>query len=140
MSIFSKFDAGSKTFASKVAAAFEKLFNEEPKIEEAAVSTLSVVAPLIVAVAAATGNEPEAAAIAGIISIVKSDLAAVQVTLNQAGAGTSNVTASGLLKAINANLATLLTAGLVKDPATIAVITKDVTSISEALDVLIAAL
>lgn len=140
MSIFSKFDTEAKTFASDVEKAFIKLFNEEPKIEAAAASTIGVVAPIIVAVVAATGSEPEAAAIAGIISIVKNDLATVQVVLNQAGAGTNNTTAKSLLAAINANLASLLTAGLVKNPATLATITKDVTSISAALDVLIAAL
>ena len=136
MSLFT----GIKTFAHEVEAAFVKLFNEEPKIEKAAVSTISVVAPIVVAVVAATGNEPEAAAIAAIISVVKSDLAAVQVTLNQAGAGTTNVTAVSLLKAINANLASLLGAGFIKSPTTAATVTKDVTSITAALDVLIAAL
>jgi hypothetical protein len=140
MSIFSKFDAEAKSFASLVEKAFVKLFNEEPKIEQAAVSTISVVAPIVVAVVAATGNEPEAAAIAAVVSVVKSDLATVQVMFNQAGAGTSTVTAKSLLTAINANLASLLTAGMIKSPETLATVTKDVQSISAALDVLIAAL
>lgn len=135
-----KLFADLKSVASKVEAAFEKLFQEEPKIEAVVVSTISAVAPFVVAIAAATGSEPEAAAIAGVVSIIKSDLAAVQVTLNEAGAGTANVSAKSLLAAINANLASLLTAGFIKDAATQAKVTKDVTSISSALDVLIAAL
>lgn len=140
MSIFSKFDAEAKTLASKVEAAFVKLFQEEPKVEEAAVSTLNVIAPLVVAITAATGQEAEAAAIAAVVSVVKSDLAAVQVTLNQAGAGTTNTTATSLLAAVNANLASLLSAGFIKNPATLAKVTTDIQSISSALDVLISAL
>jgi hypothetical protein len=140
MSIFSAFDKDAKSIASKIAATMEKLFQEEPKVEAAAVSTISAVAPFVVAIAAATGNEPEAAAITAIVSVVKSDLAAVQVTLNAAGAGTTNVSAKSLLVAINANLAQLLTAGMIKNPASIATVTKDVQSISASLDVLIAAL
>jgi hypothetical protein len=140
MSIFTKIEGKADTFAHEVEKTFVILFNEEPKVEQAAVSTIGVVAPLVVAIAAATGNEPEAAAIAAIVSLIKTELATVQVTLNAAGAGTTNVSAKSLLAAINANLAQLLTAGFIKNPAVAASVTKDVTSITAALDVLIAAL
>lgn len=135
-----KIFADLKSFAAKAEAAFEQLFQEEPKIEQVVVSVISAVAPTVVAITAATGNEPEAAAITGIVSLVKSGLVALQVTLNEAGAGTANVTAKSLLTSINTNLASLLSAGLIKSPETIATVTKDVTSITTALDVLIAAL
>ena len=140
MSIFSAFDKDIKTLASKVAATMEKLFQEEPKVEAAAVATISAVAPFVVAIASIVGTEAEVTAITTVISMVKSDLAVVQVTLNEAGAGTGSVSAKSLLTAVTANLASLLTAGMIKNPATLATVTADVNKITESLDVLIAAL
>ena len=140
MSLFSKVEGEVKTFAHDAEEVLQKLFLEEPKIEQVVVTTISVVAPTVVAITAATGNEPEAAAITAIVSLVQSDLAAVQITMNQAGAGTANVSAKSTLAAINANLAQLLTAGFIKNPTTLATVTKYVQSITAALDVLISAL
>jgi hypothetical protein len=140
MSLFSALEGKAKTFAHDFEAVYVKLFQEEPKIEQAIVGAIGVAAPLVVAIALATGSEPEAAAITAVISIVKSDLAVVQTTLNAAGAGTPNASIKSTLAAINANLASLLTAGLIKNPVTLATITKDVTSIPGAFEVVIAAL
>lgn len=140
MGFFTAVDKEAKSLASKVEAAFSKLFQEEPKVEQIVVSVISAVAPTVVAITAATGNEAESAAIAGIVSIVKSDLAAVQVTLNEAGAGTGDVSVKSIFTSINTNLATLLSAGYIKDPATLAKVTSDVTKIETALNVLISAL
>lgn len=140
MSLFSKIEGEVKTIAHDAEAILQKLFIAEPKIEAITITTISAVAPIVVAIAAVTGNEPEAAAITAIVTVVKSDLATVQLVLNAAGAGTANVTVKSTLTAINSNLAQLLTAGMVKNPATLATITKDVQSITAALDVIIAAL
>ena len=140
MSVFTKVEGEVKTLAHEAETVLQKLFVAEPKVEQVAVTTINVVAPLVVGIAAVTGSEPEAAAITAVVSLVKSDLAAVQITLNQAGAGTPNVTVKSLLAAVNANLASLLTAGMIKDATTLATVTKDVQTISAALDVLISAL
>jgi hypothetical protein len=140
MSLFSTIDKDAKSIASKVEAGLKKLFLAEPKVEQVAVATISAVAPIVVAIAAVTGNEAESAAIAGIVSIVKTDLAAIQVTLNEAGAGTVNISVKSTFSAINDNLAILLTAGYIKNPQTLATVTADVNKIETALNVLIAAL
>jgi hypothetical protein len=140
LSLIGTIEKGVKTFASDFEKVYVKLFQAEPAIETTVVGVIGVVAPLVVAVVASTGNEPEALAIAGIISVVKSDLAVVQTTLNAAGAGTANASVKSTLTAIDANLASLLTAGMIKNPATLATVTKDVNSISSALAVIIAAL
>jgi len=140
LSIISTIEKDAKTFASDFEKVYVKLFQAEPAIETTVVGVIGVVAPLVVAIVAATGNEPEALAIAAITSVVKSDLAVVQTTLNAAGAGTANASVKSTLTAINTNLASLLTAGMIKSPATLATVTKDVQSISSALAVIIAAL
>jgi hypothetical protein len=140
MSLFASVEGKLSTFAHDFEAVYVKLFQEEPKIEQAVVGVIGVAAPLVVAIAAATGSEPEAAAIVGIITVVKSDLAVVQTTMNAAGAGTANASVKSLLAAVTSNLASLLTAGLIKNPVTLATVTKDVNSIGSALDVVIAAL
>jgi hypothetical protein len=140
MSLFSVIEGKAKTFAHDFEEVYVKLFQAEPKIEQAIVGAIGIAAPLVVAIALATGSEPEAAAITAVISVVKSDLAVIQTTLNAAGAGTPNASVKSTLTAIVANLGSLLTVGMVKNPATLATITKDVTSISGAFEVVIAAL
>jgi hypothetical protein len=61
MTLLTKIEGDAKTFAHDFEAAYVKLFQEEPKIEQDAAGTLSIVAPIVVAIVAATGNEAEAA-------------------------------------------------------------------------------
>lgn len=134
------------SFAGKFENAFVKLFNEEPKVEAVAVQAISLVAPIVVSIVAATGQEAEAAAIAAVTSTVKSELATLQVALNDAGAGSltagtsPTVLAQNLIKSIDANLGSLLTAGMIKDANTASKVTGFVQSISSELNVLLAAL
>lgn len=140
MSIFSKIEGVAKTIAHEVEEALIKISLAEPNIERVTATTISAVAPIVVSIAAVSGNEPEAAAITGIVVLVQNELAALQVTLNQAGAGTVNISVKATLAAINANLGALLTGGMIKNPQTLATVTADVQKISAAINVLVSAL
>lgn len=137
MSIFSIIDKDVKSVAAKIEVAYKALFADEPKIEAIAVQVIATVAPEVVAIAAVVGGAPEAAATTGIISAIKTGLAAAQVAFNQAG---QNQTAKGFLQAVVANLQSILTVSGIKDATTVATLTKDIDGVVEGLQVVIAAL
>ena len=91
------------------------------------------------AVEAVVGGAAGAAAANAIITQVKTGLAAVQAALNSAGAG-STTSAKTVLQAVVTNLQSLLSVADIKDPATVAAVTKDVDEVIAGLQVAIAAL
>ena len=138
MSILSKVENGVKTLAHDAEDALKLFVKDEPKIEAVAATTLSTVAPLVVAVAGiASGNAAVAVATAAIITSIQSKLAAAQVVIVSLGSAAS---AKQLLTLLQADLAQLLAVVGVKDPSLTATITADVNRISAALAVILAAL
>lgn len=137
MSLFSVIDKDFTSTAAKIEKAYKELFADEPKIEAIAVTVISTMAPEVVAIAAVAAGAPGAAAASTIISAVKTGLAAAQVAFNAAG---KNQTAKGFLQAVVTNLQSILTVSQIKDPATVATLTKDVDGAVAGLQVVLAAL
>jgi hypothetical protein len=138
MSIFSTIDKDAKTIAGKFEAAYKKLWAEEPKVEQTIVTIISAAAPEVVAIAAIAAGAPGATAASAIVSEIKADLATVQVVVT--AAGTANPSVKSTLQAVVVNLGQILTVAGIKDPATVAEVTKAVDSVVEGLQVAIAAL
>jgi hypothetical protein len=136
LSIFTKIEGEAKTLAHDVEDTLAKLYISEPKVETIVATTITVVSPLIVAVTAASAPlaVPEVTAI---LAVVKSDLAAAQVIVTEAG---STPTVKNLLTAVVTNLKSILAIGAIKNATTTATITTDVTSITAALETILAVL
>jgi hypothetical protein len=138
MSILSKIENGAKTLAHDAESALALFVKDEPKIEAIAATTISTVAPLVVAVVAvATGNAVAAAATAAVLASIQSKLAAAQVVIVSLSSATS---AKSLLVSVQADLSSFLAIVGVKDPSVTAAVTADVNKIAAALSVIIAAL
>jgi hypothetical protein len=125
-----------KSIFEKVISVFEKLFKETPKFEQAASAALTVIAPLVETILIVAGEEPLAAVIENVVSQIKTDLAAAAALVETSGA---TPTLSSVLQATLVNLKSLLTAGDIKDPATLQKVTAVVETIVAELQAIISA-
>lgn len=109
------------SFFSSIGNFFKKVFGSEAAWERIASATITVIAPLTETIIALTAGEPASAALAAVIEQIQNDLAAVNAVVTTAGSSTVDV--NSLLTSIEVNLQTLLTAGQIKNPATLAQVT-----------------
>lgn len=105
---------------SDIKALFAKIEKKEPAVATVAEQTLNSVSIVIESVLDVSGQEAEATAIAEAVAIAESSLKAVTAVVTAAG---PTATVSSALSAVVANLEGLLTAGQIKDPATLAKVT-----------------
>lgn len=137
MSVFSNIIKDLKSFASKVEAAFKKLFGEAPTWIAIAQGVLTYLGPIVVTIltiggGAALGDEANQ-----IIATIKVDLATALSTVTTADAATS---LPGLLTGIQSQLPALLAAVKVSNISTVAQIENYVSIIDTELDALINAI
>lgn len=137
MSIFSTIDKDAKLLVSKIEVIFTKLFGSAPAVLQTVSATLTVVAPLVESILALTGNEAAAATILVVVSQVESDITAVDALVQSTGA---TPTLTSVLTAIVSNLKTLLTAGDIKDAATLSKVTAIVDTIVAEFEAILSAL
>jgi hypothetical protein len=114
---------------------FKNLFNQAPSWSQTASTTLKLIAPLTGTIVELTAGDAGAAQATRVISEVQSDLAVASSLLAQSH---GNPTApDGLVNSLNAakaNLQGLLTAGHIKDPATVKKVEAAVNTISGEVD------
>lgn len=138
MSILSKVENGLKTIAHDAEDALKLFVKDEPKIEAVVATTLKAVSPLVVAtLAIVTANPAVGIETAAIVSDIQTSLAAAQVIVVSLSSATS---AKNLLTLIDSDLQAILAVVKVKDPALTATITTDVTKVTSALAVILAAI
>ncbi len=116
MGLLGWIEGKEKTLYEDLKAFFLKVDADEPKIEKAAATTLAVAAPLVGTIVGLAAGEPAAAEIETIITDVQTEMANVQTTITAAGSAPTVTTA---LNAIVANLKSLLTGALIKNPTTL---------------------
>lgn len=105
---------------SDIKSLFAKIEKKEPAIATVAEQTLTSVSIVIESVLDVSGQTAEASAVAGVVAIALSSIKAVTAVVTAAG---PTVTVSSALSAVVANLESLLTAGQIKDPATLSKVT-----------------
>jgi len=129
------------SFFSKIWAALKKFFTN-PSVDQTIETSLAIVQPLIAAVLTFTMGAPAAAAANSVIAKIQTALAAVgQVAADIKSGVTTSATGAqqvvSVLKTIQSDLATILSASQIKDPATSAKITAIVDSVDESISELI---
>jgi hypothetical protein len=105
---------------SDIKSIFAKIEKKEPAVATVAEQTLTSVSVVVESILDVSGQEAEASAISGAVAIALSSLKAVTAVVTAAG---PTATVSSVISAIVANLESLLTAGQIKDPATLAKVT-----------------
>ena len=116
---------------SEVEGFFKKFFSKAPSTTVVSLAVVNTIAPLAETVIALVDPALETVA-APIITEIQADLAVLSNTLKNGS--TSNVTT--LVSAIQTNLSALLTAGHIKDPASVAKATGLVNLIKSELSVI----
>lgn len=132
------------SFFSKIEKVFKDIFGSN-KWEQTAATALSIVSPLVETMAALIAGEPAAALLQGILTKVQAGLSSVSSLAASVAAGTANSTtaageAKGILSGVQSQLQSLLTAGQIKDPATLAKVTAIANTIIEESEAILAAL
>jgi len=105
---------------TKVENEFKKLFSKVPTWQQTASGAITITAPLLEELIAQTAGESTAAEVTSVINEVQTDLATVSALIKGTG---STATLSGVLESIKTNLSGLLTAGHIKDAATLTKVT-----------------
>src|ERR1039458_7668805 len=131
------------SFFSKIEAAFKKVFGSS-KWEQTAETTLTLVAPLLETLLALTAGAPAATAVGVVIAKIQMGLATAAKLSSDIKAGTLNATTgaaqlSAALTAVQADLATVLSAAQIKDQTTQATVTALVDMVSGEVQAILAA-
>lgn len=137
VNIFSTIIKDAKSTASKIEAAFKKLFNEAPSWITIAQGTLTYLGPIVVTLltvggGAALGNEAN-----NIIANIKADLATAAATVTTVNAAT---TLPGVLTGIQSQLPALLAAVKVSNPTSVSKIESITSEIDAELTALLNAI
>lgn len=130
------------SFFDKVGGWMKRLFRAAPKAEQAALATITYVAPIVEGILDLV-DPPAAAIVTPIITIVQRDLSTVAATIQDGMpvAGSSAAQAvQGALNAIKANLSGLLQVAEVKNSVKIAEITAGVTTVTGEVDAMLQSL
>jgi hypothetical protein len=132
------------TFFNKIVSFFEGIFGNS-NWEKTASTTPLVVTPLVESIVTLTAGETDAAQVSKVVTEIQTDLTKVAALITSLQAGTataSSVTTeiSAVLDAVQANLDSLLTAGHIKDPATLAKVESITTMIIGEVKAILAAM
>jgi hypothetical protein len=128
------------SFFSKVAHVFGNIFSKAPSVLQTARSVIGFVGPLVTGILPLVGGEEYAAETGKIIAEIESDLATAGTLISQAHGAPSTdalTTISNSLVAANNNLGALLSAGHIKDPATVAKVTAVVNTVTGELQAVV---
>lgn len=130
------------SFFSHIWSALKKFF-ENPSVDQTIETSLTIVQPLVATLLAFTVGAPAAAAATAVIAKIQAAVAAVAQVSADIKAGTMSAStgtqkATAVLKTVQADLGTVLSASQIKDPATSAKITAIVDSVDSTITELIA--
>jgi hypothetical protein len=115
---------------------FKSIFGHLAKWEPIAATAVKAAAPFTLELVTEIGGGADGAAAQSIVTEIQSDMALVYGFLNTPGTSMQKVV--GTLNTITDNLSSLLTAGHIKDQATITKVTPIVSTISAAIQTIIA--
>jgi hypothetical protein len=133
MSIFKGIANVEHTFAAWAEKELAKLFREAPKIEQVADAILTYVGPALQTIVTLEAGAPAGALVGKVIQEAQTDLTAASGAIYDFGASPS---AGSIIKGVKENLAALLTAGHISDPASVS----RVKQVVGELDILVTAL
>ena len=133
MSIFKGIANVEHTFAGWAEKELAKLFKDAPKIVQVADAILTYVGPALQTIVTIEAGAPAGALIGKVIREAQSDLTAASGAIYDFGATPS---AGSIINGVKNNLAALLAAGHVSNPASVA----NVNQVVNELDVLVTAL
>jgi len=120
----------------KAGAWFEKLFGKASTWDKAALTAITIAAPLVEGILAVV-DEPLELIVAPIITTVETDLTTAATLVSSA---TANPTLTGALNAVVNNLSGLLEIAEVKNSASVAKITTNVNAVVADIKAVLAAL
>ena len=126
-----------KTIFESIESDFSKLFSKAPTVLQVVETDIAVVAPVVETIIALTGNEAAAAAISVVINQVEVDLTTALTVIKTSG---STASVKSVLQAVVSNLPAILSAGDIKDAATLAKVEAAVNLVVSELNVVIAKL
>jgi hypothetical protein len=126
-----------KTIFESIESDFAKLFSKAPTVLQVVETDIAVVAPVVETIIALTGNEAAAAAITVVVNQVEVDLTTALTVIKTSG---SSPNVKSVLQAVVANLGSILSAGDIKDAATLAKVEAAVNLVVSELNVVIAKL
>jgi len=114
---------------------FEKIIHDEPSAEKTAQTVIAVAAALLGTIVEQTAGEADASEIASVVTEVQGDLTKVNTLITE-GASASDI--NSVLSDVQTNLSGLLTAGHIKDTATLSKVTTIVDSVLAGVESMIA--
>lgn len=126
MSIFTDIEKAEHTFAAWAEKELEKVYSEAPKIEQIADAVLKYAGPALQIVATAEGGSAAGQVVGSVISDAQTSLVAASGLIADAG---PTPTAASIVSSVQTNLSSLLTAGHVSNPTSVALTTKVVNSL-----------
>lgn len=126
-----------KTIFESIESDFAKLFSKTPTVLQVVSTDIAVVAPIVETIIALTGNEAGAAGVAFVVNQVEVDLTTALTVIKTSG---STASVKSVLQAVVANLPQILSAGDIKDAATLAKVEAAVNLVVSELNVVIAKL
>ena len=126
MSIFSGIEKAAHTFAAWAEKELTVLEGKAPTIERVIDTTLSYVGPALELGLDALNQPAIAAEVATVVAKAQSDLKAASALVTDFG---PTPTAASAFTAVQTNLSSLLTAGQITNPTTVATITKSVAEV-----------
>lgn len=121
MSLFSALSNAAHSFAAFAEKEWTKLYNETPKLEQIAATTLKYVGPALQMVVSAELGAPAGAVVAGVIKEAQSSLIAAGSLIYDFGA---NPTVSSIFTGVNTDLSGLLTAGHITSPTSVSAVNR----------------
>lgn len=115
--IISKIEGVEHTFMGWVAKEYAKLYKSEPTIEKVVDMTIDYAEPALVIILGMAGASAAVPEVTAIITEAQADLKVVSALIYDFGPSPK---AADIAKAVEDNLASLATAGHIKDPVTVA--------------------
>ena len=116
-SIIKSIEGAEHTFLGWIAKEYAALYKNEPTIEQIVDTTINYAEPALIILLDAAGGSAAAPEVTSIITEVQADLKVVSALIYDFG---PTPTAATIAEGVQNNLNSLLTAGHVKDPATVA--------------------
>jgi hypothetical protein len=126
-----------KTIFESIESDFSKLFSKAPTVLQVVSTDIAVVAPVVETIITLTGNEAGAAGVALVVNQVEVDLTTALTVIKTSG---STASVKSVLQAVVSNLPAILSAGDIKDAATLAKVEAAVNLVVSELNVVIAKL
>ena len=131
MSIFTPFIKDIKTFAAKIEAELAKLWVAAPTLAQVVSTTLTFVGPVLQAVVTAEAGSAAGTVVGSVIATAQQDLTAVKGLITTVG---PTPTVASLLNGVKADLASLLGAAKISNPASVSNVTLVINELEALVD------